>query len=405
MCEYCYNPISYFAFSNFRKTRNLFGIKLRDRLHHFYILGKTGTGKTTLLQTIIEQDIFDGRGFCLIDVHGDLVSKVFSNIPTQRRKDVIYLDATNPNLNLGYNPLRKVSYEKRALVASNILEVFQHLWGNQGWGVKLSHILRNVLLTLLDQEKTSFSDILKILHDTTFRNQCIPNIVNPDIKNFWEREFKNYGKTDLIPIFNKLGGILSYPSVKRILIENNEQISLRSIMDNHKILLVNISKGSLGSDASYILGSLLLTSLSSATFSRIDIPEDHRKHFFVYLDEFQNYTNLTMIEMLSELRKFKVGIIMAHQYISQLDIKIRDAVLGNVGTIVCFRLGQSDARFMEKEFSPVFETSDFVNLSNYEIYLKLMIDGKPSQAFSASTVFPSQALRKKQSSCSSSNFL
>ena len=388
MCNYCHNPICYFAISNFRKDHKRFGILLKDRLHHFYILGKTGTGKTTLLHTKIQQDISQGRGVCLIDVHGDLVLNVKKSIPKNRLNDVVYLDATNPLLTLGYNPLRKVSYEKRALVASNILEVFQRLWGNQGWGVKLSHILRNVLLSLLDQPSSSFSDIIKILHDASFRNQCIVNIINPDIKNFWLKEFKNYGKTDLIPIYNKLGGILSYPSVKRILVDNSEQISLRAIMDNHKILLVNLSKGSIGADASYILGSLLLTSLSAAAFSRIDIEENKRNYFFVYLDEFQNYTNLSMIEMLSELRKFRVGIIMAHQYIAQLDVKIRDAVLGNVGTIVCFRLGQSDARFMEKEFSPVFETSDFVNLSNYEIYLKLMMDGKPSPAFSATSIPP-----------------
>lgn len=391
MCEYCYNPICYFAESNFRTSQNLFGIKLKDRLHHFYILGKTGTGKTNLLKTKIEQDILYGNGMCIIDVHGDLISSVAQQIPNNRLQDVVYLDATNPNLQLGYNPLRKVSYEKRALVASNILEVFQRLWGNQGWGVKLAHILRNTLLTLLDQPSTNFSDVIKILHDSEFRNQCLPNIINPDIKNFWTKEFKNYGKTDLVPIYNKLGGMLAYPSVKRILIDNKKQISIRSIMDNKQILLVNLSKGSIGADASYILGSLLLTSLSSAAFSRIDTPENKREYFFVYLDEFQNYTNLSMIEMLSELRKFKIGIIMAHQYISQLDVKIRDAVLGNVGTIVCFRLGQADARFMEREFSPVFETFDFVNLSNYDIYLKLMIDGRPSTAFSATTVLPHQA--------------
>jgi len=388
MYYYSDNPVCYFAETNFRRQRDQFGILLKDRLHHFYILGRTGTGKTTLLQAKIKQDIFQKRGVCLIDVHGDLVSKVIQGIPKDRQKDVIYLDATNPDLEIGYNPLRKVSYEKRPLVTSNILEVFQRLWGTQGWGVKMSHILRNVLLTLLDQPKTSFTDIIKILNDTSFRNSCIPNIVNKEVKTFWEKEFKNYGKTDLIPIYNKLGGILSYPSVKRILVDNKKQISLRQIIDTRKILLVNIAKGAIGAEASYILGSLLLTSLSAAAFSRIDTPEELRPYFFVYLDEFQNYTNLSLVEMLSELRKFRVGIIMAHQYISQLDVKIRDAVLNNVGTIVCFRLGQSDAKFMEKEFYPIFESSDFVNLSNYDIYLKLMIHGSPSKAFSASTLLP-----------------
>lgn len=382
------NPICYFAKSNFRKKRDRFGIYLKDRLHHFYIIGKTGTGKTTLLHTKITQDIDAGRGICLLDVHGDLIKKIIAHISPDREKDIVYIDATNPELILGYNPLRRVSYEKRSLVTANILEVFERLWGSQGWGVKLSHILRNVLLCLLDQPKASLSDVLKLLHSQDFRNQCLPNIINPEVKTFFEKEFKNYGKTDLIPIYNKLGAILSYPAVKRILVENKEQISLRQIMDTNKILLVNISKGVLGAEASYVLGSLLLTSLASASFSRIDTPEEERLPFFVYLDEFQNFTNLSIIEMLSELRKFKIGIIMSHQYTSQLNTKILNAILGNVGTIVCFRLGQSDARIMEREFDPVFTASDFVNLSNYEIYLKLMIQGRPSIAFSASTLLP-----------------
>ncbi len=388
MNKYVNNPICYFAKSNFRKKRDRFGIYLKDRLHHFYIIGKTGTGKTTLLHTKIIQDIDAGRGICLLDVHGDLIKKIIANTSSDRKKDIVYIDATNPELVLGYNPLRRVSYEKRSLVTANILEVFERLWGSQGWGVKLSHILRNVLLCLLDQSKASLSDVLKLLHSQDFRNQCLPNIINPEVKTFFEKEFKNYGKTDLIPIYNKLGAILSYPAVKRILVENKEQISLRQIMDTNKILLVNISKGVLGAEASYVLGSLLLTSLASASFSRIDTPEQERLPFFVYLDEFQNFTNLSIIEMLSELRKFKIGIIMSHQYTSQLNTKILNAILGNVGTIVCFRLGQSDARIMEREFDPVFTASDFVNLSNYEIYLKLMIQGRPSIAFSASTLLP-----------------
>lgn len=388
MVNFNHNPITYFAKTNFRVKGSPFGIYLKDRLNHFYILGRTGSGKTTLLHTKIHQDILRNNGICLIDIHGDLVSKIIKTMPYSRYKDVVYLDASNPNLKLGYNPLRKVSYEKRALITSNILEVFQRLWGAQGWGVKMAHILRNVILTLLDQPQAVFTDVLKILQDKQFRASCVQNIVNPEVKAFWEKEFHNYGKTDLIPIYNKLGGILSYPSVKRILVENKEQISLRSIMDNQKILLVNLSKGAIGSEASYILGSLLLTSLSAAAFSRIDTLEEKRPYFFMYLDEFQNYTTLSLVDMLSELRKFRIGIIMAHQYISQLDVKIRDAVLNNVGTIVTFRLGQADARLMEKEFYPIFETADFINLSNYEIYLKLMINGKPSKAFSANTILP-----------------
>ena len=380
--------VCYFAQTDWRGKKETFGIKLADRLFHFYILGKTGAGKTSMLLNKIRHDVLNNNGICLIDIHGDLIKKVLQTLPNAQRREVFYLDATDPQQTLGYNPLRKVSLEKRPLVVSNILEVFQRLWGNQAWGIKMAHILRNVLLCLLDQEKASFSDIVKLLSDTSFRNSCIPYIQNTDVKEFFEKEFKSYTKTDLLPIYNKLGGILSYPSVKRILVSNKQQISLRSIMDENKILLVNISKGTLGTDASYILGSLLLTSLASAAFSRIDISEEKRKPFFIYLDEFQHYTNLSLVEMLSELRKFKVGMIMAHQYLSQLDIKIRDAVLGNVGTIVSFRLSYTDAKQLEKEFFPIFKAIDFVNLANYSVYLRLMIDGKPCEAFSATSLEP-----------------
>jgi len=381
------NPICYFARTNFRNSQDTFGIRLYDRLHHFYILGKTGTGKTSMMLTKIKEDIIAGHGFCVIDVHGDLIEKV-REISKSRGQNIVYLNTTNPSIALGYNPLRKVSYEKRPLIVSNILEIFQHLWGKQGWGVKLSHILRNVLLTLLDQPTATFSDVLLLLQDTDFQNSCIPNIVNPEVRRFWQHEFSSYNKNDLVPIYNKLGAMLSYPSVKRVLVENKNQLSLRKIIDSEQILLVNISKGAIGSEASYVLGSLLLTSIASASFSRIDTPYDKRVPFFCYLDEFQNYTTASLVDMLSELRKFRLGLIMAHQYISQLDRDIRDAVLGNVGTIVCFRLGQADAKFMEKEFYPIFEASDFVNLANFDIYLKLMIDGKPSKAFSATTLSP-----------------
>ena len=383
--------ICYFARTNFREDRRLFGIQDASRLHHCYILGRSGAGKSSLLLTKIIQDLKNHNGLCLIDFHGDLVNQVIKAIPKDRLKDVVYLDATNPKLQLGYNPLKKVSYEKRPLVVSNILEVFQKLWGSQSWGVKLSHVLRNVLLLLLDQPKTSLSQIIHVLQDDAFRNECLKNVQNPEVKNFFEKEFKNYTqKGDLLPIYNKLGGLLSYPALKRILVTNTEQISLRNIMDQGHIFLVNIPKGHLGNDAASILGSLLVTSIASAAFSRIDLPPTERKAFYVYLDEFQSVSTLTMVDMLSELRKFKLGLVMAHQYMSQLDPKIRDAVLSNVGTLIAFRTSLSDAKFLEKEFAPIFKANDFVNLPNYHIYLKLFIDGAPSRAFSANTLLPQE---------------
>lgn len=383
--DYSKNKVTYFAETNRYSKRVIFGIKQEDRLLHTYIIGKTGTGKTNLLQTQIIQDINYGRGFCLIDIHGDLIKSIISNIPKFRKQDVIYLDITDENHNFKFNPFIKVPYEKRPLIASGILDVFEKLW-KSAWGLKLEHILRYILLTLLDQEEANISDIIRILEDEGYRDECVKNVVNDDIKRFWQNEFKHYSKGDLLPIYNKVGAFLIYPAIKRLLIDNTNEISFRDIMDNRKILLINISKGALGENVSNILGSLILNSLSFTAFSRIDIPESSRVPFFVYLDEFQNYTTLSLVNMLSELRKFKLSLIMAHQYLAQLSDEIRDAVLGNVGTIISFRLGVSDAAYFAKEFYPVFDMIHIVNLSNYEICLKLMIDGMPCRPFSAKTI-------------------
>lgn len=384
--QYLHPYISYFARVDFRNDNRLFGIYQHDRLFGMYLLGKTGSGKTNLMKTLIYQDVFQHRGFCLFDINGDLLHQILALIPEYRRKDVVYIDATNPNITLGYNPLKKVSYHKRSLLASSILETFQKLWGQQAWGVKLEYILRNVLLTLLDQSNATLGDIPKILLDSEFRAECIPNIINPNVRRFWNAEFPKYSKNDLLPVLNKVGGFLSIPILQKILVENKEQISLRKIIDGRKILLINLSKGSLGTDGAHLLGSLLLTSLASAGFSRIDIAEKDRVPFYIYLDEFQNYTTDSITGMISELRKFKIGFILAHQYLHQLHNDIKNAVLGNIGTIICFKLGQADAKYIAQEFHPVFQSSDFINLEHFHIYLKLLIHGKSPQAFSAKTI-------------------
>lgn len=384
--------VSYFAESNFRVVGQLFGIYQKDRLLHTYIIGKTGVGKTNLLTTLILQDIMHGRAVCVFDVHGDLISTILAHIPFQRNNDLIFLDIPNPSMNYRYNPLKRVSYEKRSLVASGILDTFKKLWKG-AWGVKLEHILRYILLTLLDQEKANFSDIPRIIHDIAFREKCIRKIVNDDIKQFWKYEFEKYSKSDLIPILNKVGAFVVHPAIKRFLIENEKEVSLRYALDNDKIVLVNLNKGNLGIDTSHIIGSLLLNSIMNAAFSRIDTKEDERRPVAVFLDEFQNYTTQSIASMLSELRKFKVSLVMAHQYLHQLDSDIRNAVLGNVGTIISFRIGHADAKYLEQLFTPEFSASDFTNLENFDIYLKLMIKGKPSKAFSATCIHYKSVLK------------
>ncbi|NVK52496.1 MAG: ATP-binding protein [Flavobacteriaceae bacterium] len=377
--------VSYFAKTNFREQRQLFGIYQKDRLLHTYILGKTGTGKTNLLTTLILQDIIHRRAVFVFDVHGDLIKTIRNHISASRKQDLIYLDIPNPSMSYRYNPLKSVSYEKRSLVASGILDTFKKLWKG-AWGVKLEHILRYILLTLLDQQRADFGDITRIIHDLSYREQCIKNIVNEDVQRFWYKEFEKYTKTDIIPILNKVGAFLVHPSIKRFLIQNKKEISLRRAMDTNKIVLINLNKGDLGIDSSHIIGSLLLNTIMNASFSRIDSTEEERKPVAVFLDEFQHYTTDSVASMLSELRKFNVSLVMAHQYLHQLDVNIRNSVLGNVGTIISFRTGQSDAKYLEQIFAPEFIASDFTNLENYDIFLKLMINGKPSKGFSATCI-------------------
>lgn len=386
MPQIFHSYISYFAQTDYRDQKDVFGIYQHDRLVGMYLLGKTGTGKTNVLETLIHQDIINQRGVCLFDMNGDLVKKVLDSLPELRKKDLVYLDTSNINIEWGYNPLRRVSYQHRHLIASHIIETFQKLWGQQAWGIKLEHILRNVILTLLDQPKATFADINRILLDEPYRQKCQKNIVAKEVKQFWTHQFSKYSKADILPVLNKIGGFLAIPMIKKILVDNSKQLSIQSIINNENIFLVNLSKGTLGADASHLLGSLLLNSLSAAGFHRSTFQEEERKPFFIYLDEFHNFTTLSLVNMFSELRKFKIGFIVAHQYLNQLPIKIKEAVLGNIGTIICFRISYTDAKYMAQEFYPIITANDFIQLENFHIYLKLLIDGKPSKPFSAITI-------------------
>ncbi|WP_421751100.1 type IV secretory system conjugative DNA transfer family protein [Croceimicrobium sp.] len=384
--------VSYFGKTNFRNFNIRFGIKQADRLFHFYALGKTGSGKTSLLKYLMQQDLVASRGFTFLDVHGDACSELFSKLSDSTKEKVIYLDVTNPDLQWGYNPFRKVKPSQRSLVASNILEILKRNW-KSAWGMKMEHILRYCLLTLLEQPKANFADLSRILQDPSFRRGCLNHVSNKDIRAFWELEFPKYRPGDLLPILNKTGAFLAHPMVRKVLVENSRQLSLRSIMDKEQVLLINLAKGQVGTDVAHILGSLLLTSLASSAFSRIDTPYHLRKPFFIYLDEFQTLSNTDLLaEMLSELRKFKVGLILANQFLSQLEPEVRASLLGNVGTIVSFRCSIADASLLVKEFIPLgipkYEIADFTSLANFEVYLKLMINGKPSRAFSAETFRP-----------------
>lgn len=379
--------VSYFARTNFRGGGQIFGIRQADRLMHFYCVGKSGSGKTSLLKVLMQEDLIARRGFTFLDVHGDAASDMVSIIRSKfKGTKLIYFDATDPNISFGYNPIRKVGPAKRSLVVSSILEIFERNW-KSAWGMKMEHILRMTLLVLMEQPSANLNDILRLLHEPDFRQQCLNNISAKAIRLFLEKELPKYKQNDLLPIMNKVGALLSHEVVRKILIENKKQLSLRSIIDGNSVLIINLAKGAIGTDVSNILGGLLLTSLSSAAFSRIDTPEENRTPYFYYVDELQTLSGTQLIaELLAQIRKFKIGLVISNQFLHQLNPEVRASVLGNVGTIVCFRLGITDARLMEKEFYPEFKAIDFISLPNHSIYLRLMINGKPSKPFSADTI-------------------
>jgi energy-coupling factor transporter ATP-binding protein EcfA2 len=383
--------ISYFARTNFHNRRRLVGIKQSDRLSHVYVIGKTGVGKSTLLETLALQDLNAGRGFAFIDPHGDAVERVFAAVPAEEKERVSYLNAPDGAQPFGYNPLRRVRDDKIPLAVSGLIETLRKLWPD-AWGVRMEHILRNSLYALLERDDATLPSILRLYADEKWRKEVTGGIRNETVRRFWRHEFEQYHfrqRADAVaPIQNKLGALLSDPTLYRILVEPERPIRFRSLMDEGRVLLVNLSKGQLGDDSSALLGGFIASTIGLAAFSRADREANTRRPFFLYMDEFQSFTTLMLANMMSELRKYGVGLTLAHQYFHQLDPDIRHAVLGNAGTLISFRVGPEDASILAKEFQPAFDVEDLLNLPNYDIYLKLMIDGTPTRPFSARAISP-----------------
>ncbi len=376
---------------DFRSDDRLFGIKDEDRFSHIYVIGKTGTGKSTLMEFMALQDLERGNGFALIDPHGDLVERVANRISASRKDDVMYLNAADPSQPYGYNPLRHVRADRIPLAASGLMEVFKKMWPD-AWGVRMEHILRNTLMALLERPDATMHDILRVFSDKEFRKQVVASLKNETVKRFLEKEYERfsfgYRADGIAPIQNKVGAFLADPTLNRILTSPTTDLHIRNIMDEGRVLLVNLAKGRLGEDSSSLLGGLLVTTIGLAAFSRADTPQPQRRDFFVYIDEFQSFTTLALANMLSELRKYRVGFTVAHQYLHQLEPDVRHAVLGNAGTIISFRVGAEDASYVAKEFQARFEPLDLMQLENHHVYIKLMIDGMPSKPFSAVTITP-----------------
>jgi type IV secretory pathway TraG/TraD family ATPase VirD4 len=379
----------YLAKTDFRGGGNLFGIRRQDRFSHVYVIGKTGTGKSTLLERMALQDLQRGDGFALIDPHGDLVERVADRIPPNRLLDVLYLNAADPTQPYGYNPLRHVRQDRIAVAASGLMEVFEKMWP-AAWGVRMEHILRNVLMALLEQPNATLHDVLRIVSDSKYRKSIAATLQNEAVKTFLTKEFDRftfgYRADGIAPIQNKVGAFLADPLLNRILTAPKHDMHIRRIMDDGRVLLVNLAKGRIGEDSSSLLGGLLVTTIGLAGYSRADVDPAQRRDFFIYVDEFQSFTTLALANMLSEMRKYRLGFTVAHQYLHQLTPDIRHAVLGNAGTLISFRVGAEDAPYLAREFSGVFDETDLVQLPNHRIYLKLMIDGMPSVPFSAITL-------------------
>ncbi|MEK7624228.1 MAG: type IV secretion system DNA-binding domain-containing protein [Patescibacteria group bacterium] len=387
------NQITIFAQTNFRNQRVKFGIKTDDRRRHMYVVGKTGTGKTEMLETMVLADIKAGRGIGLIDPHGEFAEKILELIPESRLDDVIYFNPSDIDYPIAFNPLEVTNPESRHLVASGIMSVFKKIWPDV-WSARMEYILNNSLLTLLEYPGSTLLGIMHLLADKEYRRKVVDNLQDPVIKSFWLDEFARYTQrleTEAVAaIQNKVGQFVSNPLIRNIIGQPHSSINIRKIMDEEKIFIVNLSKGKLGEDNSRLLGSLMITSLQLAAMSRSDILESQRKDFYLYVDEFQDFATESFANILSEARKYRLCLILAHQYISQLtngeNTKVRDAIFGNVGTIVVFRVGAEDAEVLEKEFEPEFLINDLVNLAKFNIYVKLMIDGISSRAFSAETM-------------------
>ena len=387
--------VVYFGRTDFRGSERLFGLKRADRRQHTYVLGKSGTGKTTLMHNMMVQDIVNGEGVCVVDPHGEFVESLLRKIPESRADDVIYFNPADTEYSLGFNVLEIPDPKYKHLVASGLMGIFTKIWSNV-WSARMEYVLNNSILALLDTSGTTLLGVMRILVDKEYRQEIISNVKDPVVRGFWINEFEQwrdqFRNEAIAPIQNKVGQFLSTAFIRNIIGQKKSTINILDIMNSGKILLINVSKGKIGEDNSSLLGAMLITKIQLAAMERVRIPEEERIDFFLYVDEFQNFATDSFANILSEARKYRLSLTLGHQYIGQLitdtSTKVRDAIFGNVGTMIVFRVGAADAEFLEKELTPEFTVQDMVNLPNRSIYVKLMINGLTSRPFSASTLPP-----------------
>ncbi len=382
---------TYFGLTSFRNQKIKFGIKRDDRRRHFYTIGKTGMGKSNLMENMAIQDIQNGCGIAYVDPHGEGAEKLLDFIPKERIKDVIFFNPADLDFPIAFNVMEKVDFRYRHLVAGGLMAVFKKVWPDV-WSARMEYILSNAILALLEYPDSTLLGVNRMLSDPEYRARVVANVQDPIVKAFWSVEFARYSQKyeteATAAIQNKVGQFVSNALIRNVIGQVESTVNMRKIMDEGKILILDLSKGRIGEDNSRLLGALLITKIQLAAMSRVDIPEAERRDFYLYVDEFQNFATESFASILSEARKYRLNLIVGHQYITQMDEIVRDAVFGNVGTMAVFRVGAEDAEFLEREFSPEFTAEDLVNLSKYNIYLKLMIDGVASHPFSAGTLAP-----------------
>ncbi|PWU23366.1 hypothetical protein C5B42_03200 [Candidatus Cerribacteria bacterium 'Amazon FNV 2010 28 9'] len=381
--------VNFFAQAEFKNQNQVFGIKRADRRRHMYVIGKSGTGKSTMLANMIIHDLKHGEGIAVIDPHGDLIETVLNYIPKGRINDVIVFDPADPHAVVKMNLFEGGSLVHRELIASGIVSIFQKMYGPVSWGPRLEYILRNTLLTLLS-EHAKLEDILRMLTDVKFRARVIENLQDPVLKNFWVAEFNTMQDRQrneaIAPILNKVGQFVTSPLIRNVVNTQTSSFNIEEVMDQGKILLVNVSQGKLGEDNASLLGALMITKIQLAAMNRVYMDEEKRRDFYLYIDEFQNFATTSFVKILSEARKYRLNLILANQYMDQIPDDVKAAIFGNAGSIISFILGAGDAEWMKKEFGNKYSDEDLVSLARYQVVTKLMIDNQMSLPFPAQTL-------------------
>jgi len=381
--------INFFAKADFRNASTTFGIKKNDRRKHMYIIGKTGTGKTTLIANMAINDMRNREGLAIVDPHGDLSDILLDFVPSYRINDVVYLEPFNREYPFWINPLEVKNPVHKELIASGIVSIFSKLYA-YSWGPRLEYILRNVILTLLEYPNSTLTMVPDLLSDQNFRNGILTKVQDKMIQNFWYNEYDKMHprlKSEAIaPIQNKVGAFVMSPTIREIIGHPQSTIDLDEIMNQGKILILNLSQGKLGEDNAALLGAMFITKIQLAAMNRVNMPEEERRDFYLYVDEFQNFATTSFIKILSEARKYRLNIILANQYVGQVEEPVQKAIFGNAGTLISFIIGAQDAHSLSREFGQWYKEEDLVNLGSYQIVIKLAIDNLTSIPFHSNTL-------------------